>query len=474
MANGRLQAVDIAALTEQIVYKTDDGDAANTATVTVNLVNRSATDTADFTLGVCDTNTLGDEAFILEKNMQLEPNGVFERTGIFVGPGQFIIVRSDVGGMSCAIWGSEVQASTSNIPAGTSYTIPVTYNVTADQTSINEGNQVNFIVRTTGVADATSLAYTITGIATADINGASLTGNITITNNIGILTVQSTLDNSTEGDETLTFTLTVNSQSVAVTLLDTSLDPVTPPDPVDSLPTPYLHYKNEYLSDNFSNGASINTWANEGSAGTGYNLTSGGNGSRPTKYTNNQGGVAYPYADFSGSQTLRFSNSSNLQLFASSQNNNFTIFIVYYDAYNNNTFGWMGNVAGSNASSIGEWSGDDTFYMIFSNDGRPYNFGLQANSDAFNQQGVRFSSAGSTNGYIYRWAGNSSSIDTVTSNWGPYGSEMNVTGIGYTRYSYNYGYLYEFIYYDEALSNDDVTTIRQYLANKFPNTNVAS
>ena len=69
MANGRLQAVDIAALTEQIVYKTDDGDAANTATVTVNLVNRSATDTADFTLGVCDTGTLGDEAFILEKNL---------------------------------------------------------------------------------------------------------------------------------------------------------------------------------------------------------------------------------------------------------------------------------------------------------------------------------------------------------------------------------------------------------------------
>ena len=474
MANGRLQAVEIAALTEQVVYKTDDGDAANTATVTVNLVNRSATDTADFTLGVCDTNTLGDEAFILEKNMQLPPNGVFERTGIFVGPGQFIIVRSDVGGMSCAIWGSEVQSSTSNIPAGVSYTIPITYNVTADQTSIREGNQVNFIVRTTGVADATSLAYTLTGVATADINGASLTGNITITNNTGILSVLSTADNSTEGDETLTFALTVNGQTVDVTLLDTSLDPVTPPDPVDSLPSPYLHYKNEYLSDNYSNGNSISTWANEGSAGTGFNLTSGGNGSRPNKYTNNQGGVAYAYADFSGSHTLRFSNGTNLQLFGSSQNNNFTIFIVYYDAYNNNTFGWMGNVAGQNASSIGEWSGDDTFYMIFSNDGRPYNFGLSANSDAFNQQGVRFSSPGSTNGYVYRWAGNSSSIDTVTSGWGPYGSEMNVTGIGYTRYSYNYGYLYEFIYYDEALSNDDVAAVRQYLANKFPNTNVAS
>ena len=50
MANGRLQAVDIAALTEQIVYKTDDADAANTATVTVNLVIRCANVTSYFTL----------------------------------------------------------------------------------------------------------------------------------------------------------------------------------------------------------------------------------------------------------------------------------------------------------------------------------------------------------------------------------------------------------------------------------------
>lgn len=473
MATGRLSAVDIAQLTEQVIYKTDGTDPGNTATVSVNVCNRSSTDNTIFSLAVSDDDTLGDGSQILEHGLVLEPNGVFERTAIFVGAGQSIVLRTDTGNISAVVMGAEVQQVSTGLPAGTNYVIPQTYTVTADAASVNEGNSVNFIVNTTGIANGSVLNYTLSGVVSADINGASLTGTMTVNNNVAVLTVATTADSSTEGDETLTFTLTESGDTVNVTILDTSLDPVTPPPPESSIPDPALWYKNSGL-DGVSNGSNSYSWANEGTYGSGYNLTSGGNGSRPTKYTQNHGGGTYNYVDFTGNRTLRFSNGTNMRLWSSSSSASHTWFIVYYDAYNNNTFGWMGNVTGGNAGSIGEWSGDDNFWLIFNNDGRPYNFGLRSNSDTFNQQGVRFSSPGSTNGYVYRWSGLNSSIDQVTSNWGTYGSELDVYGIGYTRYSYNQGYLYEFLYYDRSLTDSEVNDVRQYLADTFPNTNVAS
>lgn len=473
MATGRLSAIEIDALTEQVIYKTDGTEPTNTATVSINVVNRSSSDSTIFSLAVSDDETLSDGSQILEHGLVLEPNGVFERTAVFVGAGQSIVLRTDTGNISAVVMGTEVQAVSTGVPAGVTYTIPVTYQVSADAASINEGNSVNFIVQTTGLPDSTTLNYTLSGVVSQDINNASLTGTITINNNVGVLTVTSTRDNSTEGDETLTFTLDTTGDVVNVTLLDTSLDPVTPPAPATQIPDPALWYKNTGLNG-VSNGSNSYSWTNEGTYGSGYSLTSGGNGSRPTKYTNTQGGASYNYVDFSGNRTLRFSNGTNLRMWQSSQSASHTIFIVYYDAYGSDTFGWMGNVTGSNAGSIGEWSGDDNFWMIFNNDGRPYNFGLRSNSDVFNQQGVRFSSPGSTNGYVYRWSGNSSGIQQVTSNWGTYGSDLDVYGIGYTRYSYNRGYMYEFLYYDRALSDSEVNEVRQYLADTFPNTNVAS
>ena len=473
MATGRLSAVDIAQLTEQVIYKTDGTDPGNTATVSVNVCNRSSTDNTIFSLAVSDDDTLGDGSHILEHGLVLEPNGVFERTAIFVGAGQSIVLRTDTGNISAVVMGAEVQQVSTGLPTGTTYVIPQTYTVTADAASINEGNSVNFIVNTTGIANGSVLNYTLSGVVSADINGASLSGTMTVNNNVAVLTVATTADSSTEGDETLTFTLTESGDTVDVTILDTSLDPVTPPPPESAIPDPALWYKNSGL-DGVSNGSNSYSWANEGTYGSGYNLTSGGNGSRPTKYTQNHGGSNYNYVDFTGNRTLRFSNGTNMRLWGSNSSASHTWFIVYYDAYNQNTFGWMGNVTGGNAGSVGEWSGDDTFWLIFNNDGRPYNFSLRSNSDTFNQQGVRFSSPGSTNGYVYRWSGLSNSIQQVTSNWGTYGADLDVYGIGYTRYSYNQGYLYEFLYYDRSLTDSEVNDVRQYLADTFPNTNVAS
>ena len=91
MATGRLSAVDIAQLTEQVIYKTDGTDPGNTATVSVNVCNRSSTDNTIFSLAVSDDDTLGDGSQILEHGLVLEPNGVFERTAISKKPEETIL-----------------------------------------------------------------------------------------------------------------------------------------------------------------------------------------------------------------------------------------------------------------------------------------------------------------------------------------------------------------------------------------------
>ena len=90
---------------------------------------------------------------------------------------------------------------TSTTPAGPSY---VTLTAPANA---NEGDSVTFNISTLNVVDATTVPYTISGVSSADIGGASLTGNIAITGNAGSFTVTLTEDASTEGDEIMTLTL---------------------------------------------------------------------------------------------------------------------------------------------------------------------------------------------------------------------------------------------------------------------------
>jgi hypothetical protein len=97
------------------------------------------------------------------------------------------------------------------------------YSLSRNLASVNEGS--NFTIAFT-TNQSGSFPYTIggTGITSADIGGAALTGNIT---NGDQLTYTATADSTTEGPEIFTLSLNNGLASVSVTINDTSLTPAT-------------------------------------------------------------------------------------------------------------------------------------------------------------------------------------------------------------------------------------------------------
>ena len=100
-----------------------------------------------------------------------------------------------------------------------------TYAVNASRASVNEGESFTVNLTTTDVQDGVGLAYTITGVSSADIEGASLTGSFTVNNNAASLTVNTSEDVTLgEGEETFTLSLDNGADDVSVTIADTSVD----------------------------------------------------------------------------------------------------------------------------------------------------------------------------------------------------------------------------------------------------------
>ena len=103
----------------------------------------------------------------------------------------------------------------------------ISYALSASTASVNEGGSFTITLTTTSVSNGTLVPYTITGVSSADIGGASLTGNFTVSNGSASLAVTVTADSLTEGTET--FTLTLNNKiptiSASVTIVDTSITP---------------------------------------------------------------------------------------------------------------------------------------------------------------------------------------------------------------------------------------------------------
>lgn len=91
-----------------------------------------------------------------------------------------------------------------------------TYALTSSVSSVNEGSSFTISFSTN---QAGSFAYTISGVESADINGASLTGSVT---NGSVLTYNVTADSSTEGTQYFTITLNNGQASAYVTFNDTS------------------------------------------------------------------------------------------------------------------------------------------------------------------------------------------------------------------------------------------------------------
>ena len=102
--------------------------------------------------------------------------------------------------------------------------IPPEYSLSSNLASVNEGGSVTFTVGTANVPNGTLLPYTITGVTSADIGGASLTGNFTAITGT-TLTLFLASDVLTEGNETLTITLNGTSTSASVLIYDTSKAP---------------------------------------------------------------------------------------------------------------------------------------------------------------------------------------------------------------------------------------------------------
>lgn len=112
----------------------------------------------------------------------------------------------------------------------------ITYDLSADRTSVNEGGSVRFTLRTTGLTNGSMVAYTITGIDQADLATGNLTGYFTINNNVGIADFILAMDETTEGVEDMRLFITqdptvfkvVSVQDTSVSLNLTAFFAVSP------------------------------------------------------------------------------------------------------------------------------------------------------------------------------------------------------------------------------------------------------
>jgi len=107
----------------------------------------------------------------------------------------------------------------------TSLTPEAQFTLTADSTTVNEGDSVTITLTTTNITTGDPVAYTITGIDANDLSAGDLTGNFTIVNNTDELTFTFAEDVATEGTETMTLTLDGPGTSIDITINDTSLAP---------------------------------------------------------------------------------------------------------------------------------------------------------------------------------------------------------------------------------------------------------
>lgn len=180
------------------------------------------------------------------------------------------------------------------------------YYLVRSKTSVNEGRSFTITLETDNVAAGSTVAYTITGIDSADIDGASLTGNFTVdAAGDAFVTFNATADATTEGTETFTLTLDGKGISTSVTINDTSTAAVTPiaPGPyfgtmslspdedtfydIHSAPEPYKNDNGEW--DNLS----IGSLPSEDGTTSGWSIEWGA-----WEYATETIGAAYPGDNF--------------------------------------------------------------------------------------------------------------------------------------------------------------------------------
>jgi len=103
--------------------------------------------------------------------------------------------------------------------------LPVGYSLSANRSSITEGDSANpiiFTLTTTGLANGTQVPFTITGtgITAGDLSTGTLTGNFTINTNQATYQFYAVNDGGIEGTESATLTLNNNAASVSFQIND--------------------------------------------------------------------------------------------------------------------------------------------------------------------------------------------------------------------------------------------------------------
>lgn len=116
------------------------------------------------------------------------------------------------------------------LESGTFFILNPTFSVTPTSSSFNEGSSVTFNVNTTNVNSQT-MYYTLTGISASDLTSGTTSGSFFLSGNFGSFTITAASDFTTEGNETLTCEIRINSQfgtvvaTTSVVINDTSVSP---------------------------------------------------------------------------------------------------------------------------------------------------------------------------------------------------------------------------------------------------------
>ena len=120
-------------------------------------------------------------------------------------------------------------------PDNTSYPVPFTPNtpdgvpqfaLSTDKFNVEEGESFTVTLKTENVANSTNVPYTITGVTTSDLSGAtgtSLTGNFTIQNNIASITFNARVDSTTDEADVFELKLTNNTEHRVSVSIDDAL-----------------------------------------------------------------------------------------------------------------------------------------------------------------------------------------------------------------------------------------------------------